>query len=442
MIYHSLKLVSPVLFLNAYLQIYVIGRCSCPGCLNHDQYEHLKDRAPVFRVVSHSPIVRQPVAVPSEAFDVVTMAPQIDISIPTTSTSSTSKPYTVYNVTLRLPLRSYTIQKRYSDFAAFHQSLTEQVGAPPPATLPAKSWFKSTISSPELTETRRQELEKYLQTINEIEDTRWRNTSVWRAFLNLPSSFTSSSSRAGALHSVLTGPGAGGAPIADPTVWLDSHRDLKAQLHDARLNLTNRDQASTPQKQHEASAAAKSALVKAGTLISALEDGLTQGQKSSVPSSQKLGAGELRRRKDLLSAARKDKDALENLLNAMSQKTQLDSAVANIQEHTDLLGSGNNQNTNAGAKASARPGRVLGKETAETRSLDNQGVLQLQQQKMKDQDLDVDEIRKIVQRQRELGVAINQELEIQNEMLKVVDEDVDRVQGKINVAKKRIGKIS
>lgn len=375
-----------------------------------------------------------------------TMAPQIDISIPSSTISNEAKPYTIYNITIRLPLRSYTLPKRYSDFLTLHQSLAEQAGSPPPSTPPGKSWFKSTVSSPELTETRRQGLEAYLQTINDAEDNRWRNTSVWRTFLNLPSSVTSQSSKAGALHSVLTGPGAGGAPITDPTVWLDSHRDLKTQLHDARLNLTNRDQASTPQKQHEASAAAKSSLVKAGTLITALEDGLSQIQKGTTAETQKLGAGEVRRRKDLLTAAKKDKDALENLLNAMSQKTKLDSAVANIQEHTTLLSSASNQPTASSAassvKGATRPGRVLGKETAETRELGNQGLLQLQQQKMKEQDLDVDEIRKIVQRQRELGVAINQELEVQNEMLKMVDEDVDRVQGKINVAKKRIGKIS
>lgn len=371
------------------------------------------------------------------------MAPQIDISIPSTNLSETSKPYTIYNITLRLPLRSYTVQKRYSDFLSLNQSLTEQVGRPPPASLPGKSWFKSTVSSPELTEQRRQDLEKYLQTVQNADDDRWRNTSIWRAFLNLPSSMTSSSSKAGNLHSVLTGPGAGGAPISDPTVWLDSHRDLKTHLHDARLNLTTRDQAATPQKQHEASAAAKSSLVKAGTLITALEDGLSNMQKSTISSSQKLGAGELRRRKDLLSAAKKDKDALENLLNAMSQKSKIDSAVANIQEHTDLMSSVNNAPASSNTGTSKAPARrVLGKETAETRALDNQGLLQLQQQKMQEQDLDVDEIRKIVYRQRELGIAINQELEVQNEMLKIVDEDVDRVQGKINVAKKRIGKIS
>jgi regulator of vacuolar morphogenesis len=51
-------------------------------------------------------------------------------------------------------------------------------------------------------------------------------------------------------------------------------------------------------------------------------------------------------------------------------------------------------------------------------------------------------LAKIVRRQKEMGQAIHGELEEQNEMLKRLDEDVDRVQGKIVVAKKRVGKIS
>ncbi|KAI1615979.1 Phox homologous domain-containing protein [Exophiala viscosa] len=362
------------------------------------------------------------------------MAPQVEISIPNTTVSGTSKPYTIYNITLRLPLRSFTVQKRYSDFVALHSGLTDQAGSPPPASLPAKSWFSKTVSNPQLTEERRQALETYLKTINEIDDSRWRTTSVWRTFLNLPTSFASqTSSKAGALHSVITGPAGGGAPITDPVVWLDCHRDMKAQLQDARLSLTNRDQASTPQKQHEASATAKSSLVKAGSMIKALEEGLTNIQKASDEAwgGQKLGEGEIRRRKDLIATAKKDRDGLENLLNAMATKSKLDTAVASIQDTQQLMGS-----------KPKTSGRVLGKETAETRELDNQGVLQLQQQKMADQDLDVEELRKIVMRQKELGIAINQELEVQNDMLRMVDEDVDRVQGKINIAKRRIGKIS
>ena len=84
---------------------------------------------------------------------------------------------------------------------------------------------------------------------------------------------------------------------------------------------------------------------------------------------------------------------------------------------------------------------MLGKETAQTRELDNAGVLQLQKQLMADQDLDAQILGQAVGRQKELAVAIAAELEEQNEMLKLVDEDVDRVQAKIGVASKRIGKI-
>jgi regulator of vacuolar morphogenesis len=363
----------------------------------------------------------------------MTMAPQAEISIPNTTVSNTSKPYTIYNITLRLPLRSFTVQKRYSDFTTLHGNLTSQAGSAPPVTLPSKSWFSRTVSNPDLTEERRQRLENYLQTMNESEDSRWRNTTAWRSFLDLPSSMSSlTGTKAGALHSVLSGPGGAGAPITDVTVWLDCHRNVKTQLHEARLHLTSRDQALSPQKQHEASAAAKSCLVKVTGMIHALEEGLKNIQQDSGGwGSQKLGDGEIRRRKDLIAAAKKEKEGLENLMNAMATKSKLDNAVATLQDTQKLVGS-----------KPKTSGRILGKETAETRELDNEGVLQLQKQKMADQDLDVDELRKIVQRQRELGIAINQELEVQNDMLRMVDEDTDRVQAKIDIAKKRIGKIS
>lgn len=355
------------------------------------------------------------------------MAPSVEIAVPDTQNSNTTKPYTIYNITLRLPLRSFTVQKRYSDFIALHETLTSQADATPPASLPRKSWFSRTTSNPQLTEERRKGLEHYLRTINEASDTRWRNTSAWRTFLNLPSTTASAnSSTATGLHSALTGPGVGGAPISDPTIWLDCHRDLKAQLHDARLHLTRRDQATKAQEQHDSSAQAKRFLVKAGSLISALDQGLKDGRGGG----EKLGEGELRRRRDLVQSARKEKEGLENLLNAMAAKSKLDTTVATVQQKQALVGT------------QLKQGRVLGKETARTRELDNQGVLQLQKQLMQDQDLDVEDLRKIVARQKELGVAINNELEVQNEMLNMVDDDVTRVQGKVDIAKKRIGKIS
>lgn len=343
------------------------------------------------------------------------MAPQIDISIPTTTISNSSTPYTFYNVTLKLPLRSFTVQKRYSDFTTLHEAISNQVGSPPPTSLPSKSWFSKTISNPKMTEDRRAGLETYLRTINEADDARWRNTSAWRTFLNLPSTTSANSSRADGLRSATTGPGSGGAAITDPTVWLDCHTDVKAQLHDARLHLTRRDQATTPQKQHESSVQAKTCLVKAGGMITGLERGLKNLSEGGEWGSSRLGDGEVRRRKDLIASAKKEKEGLENLLTAMATKNKLDHAVATIQDKQALVG-GNKPKT----------GRVLGKETDQTRELDNQGVLQLRKQKIEDQDFDVEELRKIVARQKEVGIAINNELEIQNEMLRMVDEDTDR----------------
>ena len=204
---------------------------------------------------------------------------------------------------------------------------------------------------------------------------------------------------------------------------------MKAHLQDARLHLTRRDQETTPQKQHESSAAAKSSLVRAGSLIAALEEGLKNlgdygrnggdgngsgGQGDGIL----LGEGELRRRKDLLVNARKEKDGLEDLLNAMAAKGRLDTAVASMEDKEALVGSA--------SRKPARSGRVLGKETERTRELDNKGVLQLQRETMEDQDVGLEELRKIVARQKELGIAINGELQVQNDLLKLADEDVDR----------------
>ena len=368
------------------------------------------------------------------------MAPNVEITIPTATTSTTSPPYTIYNITLRLPLRSFTIQKRYSDFVAFHSTLINQVGTPPPVSLPSKSWFSNTVSNMELRRDRQRALEGYLQCINETVDGRWRNSSAWRAFLNLPSSVTreysqspvSTTSAAPRLHAAMTEPGGiagskGGASITDPVLWLDCHRDMKGHLHDARLHLTKRDQETTPQKQHESSAHAKGSLVRAGSLITALEEGL----KNINSADSGLGEGEIRRRRDLLSNSRKEKDGLENLLHAMATKSRLDSTIASVQDKGNLFGNGNNKNNNrfsggGGGRRSGKRGLVLGKETSRTRELDNQGLLQLQRDTMEDQDKSVDELGRIVARQRELATTINSELEVQNELLGLADEEVDQ----------------
>ena len=376
------------------------------------------------------------------------MAPTLDITIPTTSVSTTSKPYTIYNISLRQPLRNYVLQKRFSEFNALHNDIVSQSNIAPPAPFPSKSWFKSTTSSPALTETRRHDLEQYLKAINEASDPRWRSCSAWRIFLNLPNS--ASESGAGTKTGPSTRAGDLRSPITDPTVWLDVHRDLQSELREARIQLTKRDQADATQTQHEAAAKAKASLVRSTTMQSALDGGLGRmsgnsngtAQKQSDQSNQKPGEGEIRRRKDLLNKATKERTGLEQLLNAApAHSTSLPGAFPDsTTEVKDTLLRPSNDRT----QTSPKTGRVLGaplKETDRTRELDNAGVLQLQKQLMQEQDEDVTDLTKVVQRMRDMGVQINDELQLQNEMLNMLDQDVDRTGTKIDIARKRIKKI-
>ncbi|CAK7217948.1 hypothetical protein SCUCBS95973_003322 [Sporothrix curviconia] len=438
------------------------------------------------------------------------MAPPIEISIPTTSpvgASGGDKAYTLYNITLRLPLRSYVFQKRYSEFAALHTTLTNLVGEAPPAPLPGKSWFRSTIASAELTETRRVGLEAYLRAIAESPDRRWRDTSAWRAFLNLPSTSGAGSSSAsgrsnqgiapitssshgsgghGSGHERNGSSAAGGgsgttaaegrlpaiglaaanaATASDPGTWLDLHKEMKRALHDARLQLARRDAALTAGSGGgggnnssttavEAGAAAKRELVKTGSLLSALTVGL-----KTLQDSKGLGEGELRRRRDLLAAARVERDGLETLSASLASARGpggVGSNGAGIQQAAPVTGDKAVLFGSAAASSSSGGGggnhsrtfgggRVLGAplpETEQTRELDNAGVVQLQKQKMAEQDQDVATLARMVQRQRELGLAINKEVDLHIDMLNQQSDDVDRVQGKMKVAKDRLKRLN
>ncbi|KAI3320487.1 Phox-like protein [Xylariaceae sp. AK1471] len=364
------------------------------------------------------------------------MAPPAEITIPTTSLhtpTDKSKPYTLYNITLRLPLRTYVVQKRYSEFATLHHALSAHVGAPPPAPLPAKSWFKSTLNSPELTEDRRRGLEAYLRVIAESPDRRWRDTPAWRTFLSLPGLNSASNSAASVRGSygILNKDAANAAAAQDPGTWLDIHGEMKRDFQEARRCLARRDAATENSVALEAGSAAKKALVKGGGLLTHLRDGL-----KTMEDAKRLGEGEIRRRKDLLAAARVDREGLEKLSSTIPATAKASQrGIPSASDKAALIGTA----------ASKGRGRVLGAplpETEYTRELDNQGVAQLQRQMMQDQDQDVESLTKIIRRQREMAEAIHREVEEQTEMLDHVNGQADVLAGKVGVAKNRVKKIS
>jgi regulator of vacuolar morphogenesis len=376
------------------------------------------------------------------------MAP-LKISIPAAkeTTPESGKAYTEYTIKIEhpFPRAATSVSKRYSDFAALDSALKSTVGSAPPVAIPAKSWgiggflgLGGGTASPEAIEKRRAGLEQYLRAIEAAEDGRWRVSKPYRDFLELddkeskkPMSFAGSQF--------------GKDRVRDSSDWLDKHGDLKASLQDARRWLTAREQATAATAQHEAAAKAKQSLLRAGTLISALDEGLGRlsGASGDEWSGEKLGDGEIRRRRDIISGLRKEKDSLEGVLNSMAVKAAMSGSGSSTTPSTSSAAVTQEQKAGLfkGAKPSGR--RVLGapQETERTRELDNEGVLQMQQQIIQEQDEDLVDLTVVVRRMKEMGVAINTEIVEQNAMLGMLGENVERVDGKIKIAKKRIAKI-
>jgi len=89
--------------------------------------------------------------------------------------------------------------------------------------------------------------------------------------------------------------------------------------------------------------------------------------------------------------------------------------------------------------------RVFGasqpKETEITRPLDNQGLLTLQETEIQQQDHQLTQLTTILQRQRQLGEAINSEIASQIEMLDDLSNEVDRVGSKLTTASKQLNRL-
>ena len=374
------------------------------------------------------------------------MAPPLEISIPSTSlytppdkpttTTTPTKPHTLYNITIRLPLRSFVVQKRYSDFATLHQSLTALVGSPPPSPLPGKSWswFRSTVSSPELTEQRRAGLERYLRAVAENPDRRWRDAPAWRAFLNLPAAPSAGGSASGvSVEARVPAIGLRDANLAaasDPATWVDLHKEMKRELGVARAALARREHALAEGEVREAEALARRALVKAGSLLGPLGEGLRVMKEGG-----RLGGGEFTRRRDAVEAAKYEKGLLDQLAAAL--------ATARGSGGGGGGGGGKEQAESDRVKlvGARRPvGRTIGAplpETEETRELDNEGVLQRQKVVTQEQDQRVSELGAVVHRLNQLGTAINDEVILQNGMLDNANNAADGLDRKLRVANRR-----
>jgi regulator of vacuolar morphogenesis len=386
-----------------------------------------------------------------------------------TEIRNTPKPHVVYKVEVHAAVRNWMVWKRYSEFfklnAQFHSIFPEQ---PTPTKLPGKRYFPSTFSDPERIEGRRRGLEDYLRGILSSRDDRWRLTDIWKDFLAIPTGRSLDASVAYTSES-----------------WLDEYTTMESTVREIR-SLINKK--STHMARNEISAShnctvqAKKLLMNLSSRLSNLEAGLSGLSSGTIDGG--MSEGELRRRQDMLTTLKDEKDTLLRLASTGRQQDQdlfsysngnnQQKKTTNLGDRKALLGDNDtsgfygatSDSDNYGfpprlhqqqqevmkEKPKKGSGRAFGaaavsrqkqmaKETEVTRGLDNEGLLVHQQQMMDDQDQQVQQFGAILARQKQLGISIGHELETQNQILDELDGDVDRTQTKLKFANKKLNKI-
>ncbi|OLY82481.1 putative syntaxin-8B [Smittium mucronatum] len=105
------------------------------------------------------------------------------------------------------------------------------------------------------------------------------------------------------------------------------------------------------------------------------------------------------------------------------------------------LGSRSLPNRSARVFGKRQFGKIKAVETEQTSGLDNREISNLQVTMMKEQDNKVQMFSEILQRQKAIGSAINNELEIHNQLLGDLSTDLDRTSDRISSARRQANKI-
>jgi len=344
------------------------------------------------------------------------------------------KPHTVFRIEIQAHVRSWHMWRRYSEFVDLHAELTKSTDAPPPAPLPPKHAFAMLRSrtNEALLEERRLGLETYLRAIVAAKDGRWRESFIFRDFLGVP---VGKSAGAGEL---------GGSAQFTSSSWLDEHLDLQAQVRDVRADINRRDTLSDRgdiAASHTANVQGKKKLAAVLSRAGALTKGLEALALSG------MSEGELQRRTDMVARLHDDCEKLGKMVTVARHTSRALGSTAERNPASATDRSALFESGSSGVFGLGRPGRVFGraaveaKETEQTRPLDDHGLLQLQQTQTDQQDAQLSQLSTILQRQKQLGVAIGSEIAQQNELLDDLANDLERVGGKLTSTKKQMNRL-
>ena len=344
------------------------------------------------------------------------------------------KPHVVYRIEIQASVRSWQMWRRYSEFVDLHTELTKSTGEQPPCELPPKHSFSSFSATlrrphrdPKILAERVAGLEGYLRAIIGSKDDRWREAYAFKEFLGIPIGRQSATEQ---------------TSLSDFTSssWLDEHMDIQARIRDIRADVNKRDafhDRGDVSSAHATNVQSKkklaSVLTRVGTLASALQSLAIKG----------LSEGEIQRRSDMVAKLQDDCEKLGKMMITarLSSRTVGSATIggqrpASESSQATLFSTGQRAATRVFGSAAVTP-----QETERTRPLDDQGLLLLQQEQVRQQDSQLSELSAILLRQKQLGLAIGQEISEHIEMLDDLSDNVDRVGGKLSAAKRQLNRL-
>eukprot|EP00123_Amoebidium_parasiticum_P010121 comp19903_c0_seq1/m.24127 comp19903_c0_seq1/g.24127 ORF comp19903_c0_seq1/g.24127 comp19903_c0_seq1/m.24127 type:complete len:326 (-) comp19903_c0_seq1:596-1573(-) len=318
-----------------------------------------------------------------------------DVKIRTTSVRDNQ--YVVYKVELFMKSNQWAIWRRYSDFVDLHSKIADLYSLP---ELPPKKMFGNL--SPRLTAERRQALEDYLKRLLlEHNEDIAVNPHISR-FLELKGKVPMDTleNRLGR--------------------WHESYDEMMNLVSTISGNLAVRGRLKQQGKDDD------DLVLDIRRKMMLLTEG-TRDLQATLDEVEKKGSGlitdgELLLRQNKLQTLMGKREELER-----AEKTA-PTQMGNAEQRSELMGTGSSQ-------------RVWGRETAETAGKSNLEVVNVQRQLMDQQDEGLDRLQAIIQRQKQIALSINEELDTQNNMLDDLNVQVERTQGHMATTTKRVMKL-
>lgn len=299
--------------------------------------------------------------------------------------------------------------RRFSEFWDLKKKLEKEFDGELPYELPARKfglWKRSAVDL-EVIEERKVQLAKFLRDmLNDSFDTKWKNSKHVSKFLKLSANWNSESkvdTSNGISHEEPL-------DLMDPAQWMISFKDAKTFLE---------------QSKQSGSAHSSKVLMQLRLALFNMETALKEAHKT-----ERIGSSEQERRLNLLSVLKRDVNEM-----ALTQNDGIPGKFGEDEEQIRTALFPEVVNPRSAKKPLA--GRRRFGESTETEPLNNQQLLQLHKAKVQEQDQELEEIRKIVQRQKNISLEMNQELAQQNDLLDLLDNDVNGTATKLQMANRK-----